>query len=597
MSDRPAHALASALSASAARHADRPAILLDGPRPEVLRYDELFALVETRREQLRRIGVGAGQIVPLYTARTPQAIAVAIAALFEGAAFTFLNAKFRLPQLRLAVELARPSALIVDESALAALTPSEHEGLRALRPLWLGPADARRPSLESAAKRDAAPADHGLGVGAVVFTSGSTGAPKGVLISADDLLRRARTEIDGFELSELDRLLCLLPLSFDVALNQLISSLLCGAALHVSGAWMRGDLHDVIDASRITGISASPGVWSNAMRGVSASERLLGETPSLRYVTISGGSLSAAAFERLATQLAPHVAIHRTYGQSESFRSACFLRANAPEHVARRGSVGPAVPGTRVVIVRADGGLAATGELGQVVHIGDGTMLRYLGDEALTRDKLRVDDGLGATAVYTGDLGHLDAGGYLYLSGREDAMVKVAGFRVYPREIEEALATHPMVEQAVVFGVDDAWFGTRLVAVLVLRPGAETAAIRAWLTERVPSYMVPREVVAWDELPSTETGKPALQEIRERYVMRAPEPRATYAEVVREAARALGHLGADDRLIHVDSISVLELIAEIETATGLEIPSANLRVERFDSVESFVELIDTLRIS
>jgi acyl-coenzyme A synthetase/AMP-(fatty) acid ligase len=481
------------LERALALFADRRAVVCESERPtRALSYAQLGELVARARPLLRAIGVGPGQVVPIQAGRTPEAIAFALAATLEGAAFCFVPTQWRVRQLLAVQRLAEPACLLVDDASMAALRRAGSEDVAALRPLLLGDAPAERQ----------AGREHSRGAACVLFTSGSTGAAKGVLIAPDDLLARARTEIESFGMGAGDGLLCLLPWSFDVGLNQLVSGLLAGASLHLTDAWLRLDLAAVVERAPIAGISAVPSIWSTALAGLPDGERLLGPARSLRWVTVSGGSLAAAPFQRLAESLGPEVAIHRTYGQTETFRSTLNWRA---------------LPGVTVAIARNEEELAAPGETGEVVHAGVGTMLGYLGDEAGTRGKLRPHARLG-TVVYTGDEGVLDADGHLHLSGRRDHMIKSNGVRLYPAEIEACLLEHEGVREAVVFGVPDPAAGERIAAVVLARPGLAGDQLKRFVAERLPSNLVPRAIAIWSELPRTASGKPALEEIRRGFL-------------------------------------------------------------------------------
>jgi acyl-coenzyme A synthetase/AMP-(fatty) acid ligase len=146
-------------------------------------------------------------------------------------------------------------------------------------------------------------------------------------------------------------------------------------------------------------------------------------------------------------------------------------------------------------------------------------MLGYLGDEALTAAKLGRHASTGAQpVVYTGDTGYLDGDGYLYLAGRADAMIKTSGYRVYPAEIEDVLTRYPGVSEAVVFGVEDPRTDQRVVAVVVANDAVECGALRVFCSERLATYMTPRTIEKWPALPRTASGKPALAEVRRRYL-------------------------------------------------------------------------------
>ncbi len=230
---------------------------------------------------------------------------------------------------------------------------------------------------------------------------------------------------------------------------------------------------------------------------------------SLRYITVSGGDLDPSHLEALPS-LGDGLQIFKTYGQTEVFRPTC-LRPD--EFAAHMRSVGRPFGRSRVYVVRDDGSVAAPGERGEVVATGLGVMLGYL-DGADEQKKLRDNpfrgpEDPGAKAVFTGDIGHLDEDGYLYLLGRRDAMLKIMGNRVYPDEVATQLLALPGVLQAEVVGVDRGDSSTRLVAFVVLGPDAPAADdLRRQMASRVPAYMVPAAMLTKDAIPRTASGKP-----------------------------------------------------------------------------------------
>jgi acyl-coenzyme A synthetase/AMP-(fatty) acid ligase len=220
----------------------------------------------------------------------------------------------------------------------------------------------------------------------------------------------------------------------------------------------------------------------------------------LRYLTISGGDLDPAGLSRLRS-LAEGVAIYKTYGQTETFRSGMLM---PEEFETRPASVGRPPRGVRVSVIDETGAPVAPGTIGQIVHTGVGTMLGYLGDREGTDRKLAPSpDDSTARMVLTGDRGYVDEAGYLFLKGRADRMLKVRGNRVYPEEIEAELRQHPDVDEAVVLLLDG-----RLAAGVVSR--AETLdllGLRAHLAGRLMAFMVPEAIVPCTPFPRTATGK------------------------------------------------------------------------------------------
>jgi len=302
-----------------------------------------------------------------------------------------------------------------------------------------------------------------------------------VLVSGADLLARARGEAELYGLTAADRLLGLLPFSFDVGLNQLVSSLVAGAELVLSDSWLPADVRETVTARGITGVSAVPFVWEQML----AAGMTLAGAPALRYVTISGGDLSPSGLSRMP-EVAAGAGIFKTYGQTETFRSTALL---PEEFAARPRSVGRPVEGVRLSL---DGG--------EVVHAGAGTMLGYLGD-----------GGPPPAEVRTGDRGEIDAAGYLTLRGRRDEMVKVRGHRVYPAETAAALHEIPEVREAEVVATG----GARLVA-FVAGDGLAGTDVRRALSRTLPAWLVPGEVVILSALPRLPNGKPDREALRGR---------------------------------------------------------------------------------
>ncbi len=467
-----------------------------------------------------------GQVIPLCLARGPEAAAAMLGALIVGRAFCFVNPKLRGPQIEHIVTATGASCAAVDDAGLRAL----HGGISPRSPLgraaWLALDEdglsrrAQRARDELAARARVLTMDD-LGkvvlprlpdsnerVGACLFTSGSTGGPKGVLIGSGDLRARAVAEVAWYGLSASDVLLNLLPFSFDVGLNQLISSITIGAELVVLDSWLPNDIRQTVRERCVTGISAVPTIWADMMRDNVPFDRE-GAHRALRYVTISGGDMTRAQHARLPELLAG-AQIFKTYGQTEAFR-ATSLRPE--EYAAKPGSVGRPFIGVEVYIARDDGTLAAPGELGEVVHGGLGVMLGYLDGHDPQR-KLRDNPWRGGAGshgkvVFTGDLGWLDADGYLFLSGRRDDMVKIHGNRVYPGEVRERIAQEAGVSNVeVVVARTDTSIELAAFVVPERSRKLDASELRRSLLKQLPSYMVPELILLREGLPRTASGKP-----------------------------------------------------------------------------------------
>jgi acyl-CoA synthetase (AMP-forming)/AMP-acid ligase II len=506
---------------------------LPGGQYEATSYSELAEAAHRFAQAFADNRCGA-RFIPLCLARSASCIAAMLGAIGAGKAFICLNQKMRLRQVSDILEAARASVALVDAAGLMTLRGELTEAPATARVQWWllrgpefgamhGKIAARLGELaivELWAANVTEPnvpeplllPDDPLRVGCCLFTSGSTGKPKGVLISERDLTARAWAEAQWYQLHETDILLNILPFSFDVGLNQVLSAMFVGCSLVLLHSWLPADILDAVSQRQVTGISAVPSIWSDFLQANLRFDSRR-QHASLRYITISGGDLSREMLHRLPAML-DGVGIIKTYGQSETFRSAALL---PPEFSDKRQSVGRAFVNVRVYIVREDGTLAEPHEVGEIVHTGMGVMLGYLdGDDP--QHKLRPNPFFGpddeaSHAVFTGDQGYLDEDGYLYLLGRRDEMLKVSGNRIYPREISDQLAAIDGVTEAEVVGVKLDDDDTHLVAFVVPESSRslQPMLIRRELALRVPSFMLPEHVVVLPAMPRTANGKPDRQ--------------------------------------------------------------------------------------
>lgn len=515
------------LDESRRRFANRPAVSVEGGTAAgSLTYAALWARASEIAAALAGAGLARGDLVGLLLRKGPALAAHMLGTWLAGGAFVVFAPGSRWPQIRSLQRRAAMRFLFADGASLVQLDPEggREEPCSPFVPVEISGAlqQARAEALERAGllaplaalggPRPAPPWAQ-TDPACCLMTSGSSGEPKGVLVSRDDLLQRACTEREDFGLSPEDRLLSLLPLSFDVGLNQWLSCLLSGAELVILNSWLPADVAATVERRAISGISAVPAIWYQALR---AADALRPRLSGVRYVTVSGGGMDAGALAALR-ELLPATGIFKTYGQTEVFRST-ILRPEefTPE---RRESVGRAVSGCRVYLADDAGRPVATGQVGEVVHCGTGTMSGYLGDPEATAQKLRPAPALTGSdrpVVFTGDMGVLDADGYLRLHGRRDMMIKTSGYRVYPSEIENQLLGHPQVLEAAALGLPDPELGQRVVAVLVPRSSGSgfLESVLTHARSTLPPYMVPGHFSVRSALPRSATGKIRYGDLR-----------------------------------------------------------------------------------
>jgi acyl-coenzyme A synthetase/AMP-(fatty) acid ligase len=515
---------------------ERPAVsrYMSDNRLHTLTYGQVEEEAAGLGRCLTERGMRTGDMVVTYMNKSPELVVALFSTVLHGGTACCLNPRLKPHHVLDLAARANARVILLDESAsncvmrmqernapeqvkLCPETPQSLDipssnGTQSLR-LWECRWDERSNRGLSA---DDSPSTDNRAY--CLFTSGSTGAQKGVLISRDDLLRRADTEREDYDLRETDCLLSVLPFSFDVGLNQLISSFLSGAHLVILNSWFPGDILSAVRSVGVTGISGVPSIWSD-MTSYAKGPRFDEEIRTLRYVTVSGGDLPQSHLVRLR-QYFGKVRIYKTYGQTETFRSSIL---GPDEYERKMTSVGRPVKGTRVFIIDRKGEIVPPGTEGEIVHYGSGTMLGYMNDPSATQEKLKdIPESLkgslpGGKVVYTGDCGKIDEEGYLYLLGREDGMIKTLGYRVYPKEVENCILEHEQVKNAAVVGVTDGRKGQVIVTEVVAKGSLDKKELLTYLRKRLPYYMVPDDIHIVERLPMTESAKIKYAEIKERH--------------------------------------------------------------------------------
>jgi acyl-CoA synthetase (AMP-forming)/AMP-acid ligase II len=223
--------------------------------------------------------------------------------------------------------------------------------------------------------------------------------------------------------------------------------------------------------------------------------------PRLKYVLCTGGAMSLQNLDELRAAL-PNVGIHTAYGQTEASPRITWL--GPTEMFVKRGSAGIPLPGIRVDIVDGEGRPLPQGQIGEVAAAGPNIMRGYVSGDEVSSGRIDAEGRLR-----TGDLGRIDEAGHLFLVGRSSDMIKTAGERVFPKEVEDVILAHPAVSEAVVIGVKDPSLGEKIVTLLVLREGASLtlAELRTHCVKVMPFVRAPREIKIVPTLPKTASGK------------------------------------------------------------------------------------------
>jgi acyl-CoA synthetase (AMP-forming)/AMP-acid ligase II len=359
----------------------------------------------------------------------------------------------------------------------------------------------------------------------ILFTSGSSGLPKGVAQSHAALAEGCRSVAQVLGLRAEDRILCGVPWGFDYGWGQLLSTFFLGTTQILPSASDPLAVCEAITRDRPSVLAAVPSLLAGMLRGVSDIARA--ELSSLRLLTSTGSRIAPALFAETQARFG-HAAISLNYGLTETYRSASLDPALARTHP---DSVGRAIPGVALAVVDEAGRPVPPGTVGEVVHRGVGVFLGYWGDPEATARVRRPDPlwrhpGLPAPpAVFTGDLGAIGPDGLLRLAGRRDRQIKSMGVRVSPEEIEGILLGSDLLRDAAVIARPDETIGEVVVAVVVpTHPGEDPLpALKRRAREEMSPFMQPRAWHVVDTLPRTASGKVDYPVLRRRFGAAAAE--------------------------------------------------------------------------
>jgi len=493
---------------SAQRTPDAPALLC---KNQVLDYKGLWDRVAGSAAGLQDLGLKSNQRVAVYLPKQFEAVEFMFAALAANGVFVPVNPVLKPEQVQHILNDCEVAVLVTSRARLESLT-GVLPHCPALRHLVL--VDDTPQELESDLSIHTADALRSAGqqpfskridadMAAILYTSGSTGGPKGVVLSHANMLAGAHSVSSYLQNRPDDRLLGVLPLSFDYGLSQLTTAFLVGASVVLMDYLLPRDVIRAIVRHQVTGLAAVPSLW-NQLATLEWPEEAV---QSLRYLTNSGGSMPSSTTRALRTSL-PNTDIYLMYGLTEAFRST-FLE---PEQLdVRADSIGKAIPNAHVMVVRPDGSECDDGEVGELVHRGALVSLGYWNNKEKTAHHFRPAPGQPAglvnpeIAVWSGDKVKRDAEGYLYFVGREDEMIKTSGYRVSPTEIEEVVLQLPGVAQAVILGVPHPSLGQGIV--LVAEADCTEQEILDHCRRELPLYMLPGHLELQEFLPRTANGK------------------------------------------------------------------------------------------
>jgi acyl-CoA ligase (AMP-forming) (exosortase A-associated) len=473
-------------------------------------YGALSQMVDQIASQLQQSGVVPGDRVVIQLRKSAVEVAAMFAAAKVGAVIVNINSQWTHEQLIYVAQDSGARLILIEPKAAERLAGSQlQDAVVAVLVNGPAPQDARYRNWSAepgeAASEEAKRLASDLAM--IIYTSGSTGMPKGVMLSNANILAGARSVARYLKLDQSDRLLSVLPYSFDYGLNQLTTMMLVGGTVVHQAVPLAAEVVATMVRHNVTGLAAVPPLWGQIVRLLAAMPRRF---PALRRITNSGGKIPPNILEQMP-EVFPGVDIYLMYGLTEAFRSTYLAPARFSTKL---GSIGRAIPDAEVFVIQEGKGIAGPHEEGELVHRGPLVSMGYWGRPELTAEKIRPCPELShligdEPVVYSGDTVKIDEDGDIWFVGRRDGMIKTSGFRVSPDEVEDAIHRSALITEVVAFGVANDELGQVVhVALTPIDPMLREEDILRYCRRSMPNYMIPRRVHIWSQLmPRTSSGK------------------------------------------------------------------------------------------
>lgn len=499
------------LEQSAKKTPDKVALVIKEERHT---YAELNEKADKVAGALLSDGLSLGDRVAIFLDNSLEAVAGLFGVLKAGGVFFMVNPTTKAEKLLYMLKNCRASALIApsQKAALAAEAAAQTPSLEAV---YLAGSETEVPwrsekrltyldgIFSSPASRFVSPRRIDADLANIVYTSGSTGNPKGVMMTHLNMISAVNSITEYLENTSDDIILSALPMSFDYGLYQVLMAFKCGATLIIERSFLYPyKIIETLLKERVTGFPIVPTMSAILLQMEDIKKHSF---EHLRYITNTAAALPVPHIKKMR-ELFPKARIYSMYGLTECKRVSYL----PPEEIDRiPSSVGKAMPNTEAYIVDENGHRVPPGVVGELVVRGSNVMRGYWEMPEDTARRLRPGETFGESVLYTGDLFKADPDGYLYFVARKDDIIKSRGEKVSPKEIENALYGHEAVLEAAVIGVADPILGQSIKAFVVLKEGATLTDrdIMRHCSRHLEDFMVPKIVEFVKELPKTDSGK------------------------------------------------------------------------------------------
>ena len=500
-------------------------------KEQQLNYQELNDNITHTAACFRSLKVARYQRIGIYLPKTIENIIAMFAASKAGAVFVPINPVLKAPQVQHIANDCDIKIIITNKARFKALLP-HIENLPELTAVIL--TDSDDSNIEKIGHIDImnwstfsslSPNEQttkpltGSDMAAILYTSGSTGKPKGVVLSHSNIVLGAKSVAEYLQNTAEDKILAVLPLSFDYGFSQLTTSFLVGAECVLLDYLLANDVVKAVIKHQITGLAAVPPLWSQLCK-LNWPENA---SDSIRYFTNSGGALSTTNLTQLRT-LMPNASPYLMYGLTEAFRSTYLFPSEVDSRI---GSMGKAIPNAEVLVVRKDGSECEVNEPGELVHKGPLVSLGYWNAKEKTAERFKPAPNqpkgiiTPELAVFSGDSVKRDEDGFLYFVARADEMMKTSGYRISPMEIEEVLYQHHQIIEAATIGVKHDDLGQAILAIVCSNSqgdlGLVEKAVLKHCQKQLANYMVPKKIIVLTELPHNANGKIDRNKLNQEY--------------------------------------------------------------------------------
>ncbi|MGS0892794.1 AMP-binding protein [Burkholderia stagnalis] len=489
--------LVAALDRAARATPDQPFLVTESA---TITYADARARSHRAAGVLSALGIAAGDRVAAMCFNTPGFVDLMFGAWRLGAAFVPINHKLQAPEVDYVLAHSGSKALLFDVALAPVLervvhparrlvTEGELDGVRCF--------DTMCAAMDGVAGIEPADGD----IAQILYTSGTTGRPKGCLHSHRTVTFAAVSAALAIGIGRHERTLMAMPIWHSSPLNNWFGgTLYAGGTVVLLREYHPLRFLQTIERERVTLYFGAPVSYTLPLDTVDGFAAF--DLSSVRAWLYGGGPIGAAQAERLARAYRSDT-FFQVYGMTETGPAGTTLYPD--EQIAKAGSIGRrGGPGVDLRVVRADGGDARPGDTGEIWLKADSMMLGYLDEAAATRAAFAPGGW-----YRTGDLARIDQDGYLFIVDRLKDMIVTGGENVYSKEVEDVLSAHPGVAEAAVVGVPHPEWGETVVAHVVARAvaAADADALRAFCGERLAAYKIPREFVFVEALPRTPTGK------------------------------------------------------------------------------------------